>query len=90
MLIKAISVKPIGANTLHLHFSDGSRGEKDLSPVLRMDRSVIAPLRDPAFFASVFLQRGAPTWPNGFDLAPWALHAEMARDNALTFSSDAA
>ena len=29
---------------------------------------MIAPLRDEAYFARVFLELGAPTWPNGFDV----------------------
>jgi hypothetical protein len=28
------------------------------------------PLRDPAYFARVYLEQGAPTWPNGFDMFP--------------------
>jgi hypothetical protein len=40
---------------------------------------MILPLRDPSYFARVFLDTGAPTWPNGFDLAPHALHSEMNR-----------
>ena len=44
-----------------------------------------ADLRDADYFGlRLFLQRGAPTWPNGFDLAPWALHDDMERENALT------
>ena len=29
---------------------------------------MVEPLRDPAFFARVFLDVGILTWPNGFDL----------------------
>jgi uncharacterized protein DUF2442 len=90
MLIKACAVKVVGAHTLWLEFSDGAQGEKDLSPWLAMDRAIVEPLRDPAFFGRVFLERGAPTWPNGFDLAPWALYDEMARDDALVRPPSAA
>ena len=31
---------------------------------------MVQPLKDPAYFARVFLDLGAPTWPNGFDMAP--------------------
>jgi hypothetical protein len=41
------------------------------------------PLRDPSFFAQAFLDRGAPTWPNGYDMAPWALHTDMEREGLL-------
>ena len=35
------------------------------------------PLRDEAYFARVFLQFGAPTWPNGLDMCPDWLRLEM-------------
>jgi hypothetical protein len=39
--------------------------------------SALEPLRDAQYFARVFLEFGAPTWPNGFDLAPEWLRREM-------------
>jgi hypothetical protein len=39
---------------------------------------MLEPLRDADFFDRVFLDFGAPTWPNGFDIAPEWLHREMA------------
>jgi hypothetical protein len=83
-LIKVRAVKPLGGYRLWFEFSDGSQGERDFANFLCKDRPVLEPLRDADYFARVFLQRGAPTWPNGFDLAPWALHDDMERDNALT------
>jgi hypothetical protein len=41
------------------------------------------PLRDPTFFARVFLEDGAPTWPNGFDVAPGWLCREIEATGAL-------
>jgi hypothetical protein len=82
-LVKVVAVKPTEHYRLWLEFSDGSCGERDLSPLVALDRPIVAELRDPAVFNQVFLQRGAPTWPNGFDLAPWALHADMAKDRTL-------
>jgi hypothetical protein len=36
------------------------------------------PLRDQALFAQVSIDAyGAPCWPNGADLAPDALHAQL-------------
>jgi hypothetical protein len=40
-------------------------------------------LRDPAFFARVFLEDGAPTWPNGFDAAPGWLRREIEAAGTL-------
>ena len=35
-------------------------------------------------FARVFVEMGALTWPNGFDLDPIALHERMAAAGKLT------
>ena len=37
---------------------------------------MIEPLRDLDYFKRCFLEFGAPTWPNGFDLAPDWLQRE--------------
>ena len=42
------------------------------------------PLKDATFFARVFVELGALTWPNGFDLDPIALHDRMAAAGELT------
>jgi len=62
---------------LYLEFSDGVRGEVDVSA--RLFGPVFEPLRDEEYFAKVALDEfGAPSWPNGADLAPDALHAQLA------------
>lgn len=83
-MIKVRTLRRVSGHRLWLEFSDGSQGERDFSELVRKERPVLEPLRDPAYFARVFLQRGAPTWPNGFDLAPWALHDDMERDKSLS------
>lgn len=82
-LIKVTKIDPLGGHRLRLHFSDGSTGERDFSDIVAEGGPMIGPLRDPAYFKRVFLDFGAPTWPNGFDLAPWALHQEMAKSGLL-------
>jgi hypothetical protein len=42
------------------------------------------PLRDPAYFARVFLEDGAPIWSNGFDMCPDWLRREIEASGALT------
>ena len=42
------------------------------------------PLRAPDYFARVFLEFGALTWPNGFDIAPEWLRREMEAAGELT------
>src|SRR5712691_9047446 len=44
---------------------------------------MVEPLRDPAWFARVFLDDGILTWPNGFDLDSIALHTEMKERGLL-------
>ena len=44
---------------------------------------MVEPLRDPAYFARVFLEDGAPTWPNGYDAAPGWLRREIETAGAL-------
>ena len=48
---------------------------------------MVQPLRDETYFARVFLESGALTWPNGYDMAPWALHKELADAGGLTNSA---
>jgi hypothetical protein len=38
---------------------------------------MIGPLKDADYFARVFIEDGALTWPNGDDWDPIALHDEM-------------
>jgi hypothetical protein len=45
---------------------------------------MVEPLRDPTYFGRVFLEFGAPTWPNGFDIAPEWLRREMEKAGELS------
>jgi hypothetical protein len=76
-LIKVTKAEPLGGHRLRLSFSDGSTGERDFSDIAAQSGPMVEPLRDPTYFARVFIELGTPTWPNGYDLAPHALHAEM-------------
>jgi len=77
-LIKVTKVEAVGGHRLRLSFSDGRCGERDFADIVAADGPMLEPLRDAAYFARVFVEFGAPTWPNGYDLAPNALYAEMA------------
>jgi hypothetical protein len=73
-------VKALRGYRLHLLFSDGVTGEVDLTACLF--GPMFEPLKDEAFFARVTLDGyGAPTWPNGADFAPDALHQWLQRDS---------
>jgi Protein of unknown function (DUF2442) len=69
------TVKPLAGHRLYVELADGRRGVFDLTPYL--DHGVFRELKDPATFRRVGVQFGAVTWPNGQDIAPETLLAEM-------------
>ena len=77
MLTKVTRIERLGGFRLRVWFSDDSEGTHDFAAMVREPGSAIEPLRDEAYFARVFLEFGAPTWPNGFDVAPEWLRREM-------------
>ena len=77
-MIDVVSVKPMDGFRLRVAFPDGSVGVHDFSSTTARNGEMVRPLKDPAFFARVFVELGALTWPNGFDLDPIALHDRMA------------
>lgn len=83
-MIKVRTVRALEDFKLQLVFSDGTRGIFDLSDIVQRTGPMVQPLKDTAFFARVFLEDGAPTWPNGYDLAPWALHKDLDDAGALS------
>ena len=64
-------------------------GTKDFSSLLNRTGPMVEPLKDPGYFARVFIDDGALTWPNGYDWDPIALHDEM-REAGLLRRADAA
>ena len=48
---------------------------------------MVEPLKSSDYFARVFVEMGAPTWPNGFDLDPINLYMEMRDAGVLTRSA---
>ena len=86
-IVKIVRVGKPGGFRLRLHFSDGTEGERDFSDIVTAGGPMIEPLRDPAFFARVFIELGTLTWPNGFDLDSIALHDEMKKVGLLERSA---
>lgn len=78
MLKDIIEARPLGGYRLHLRFEDGVEGEIDLGGLLRFE-GIFAPLRDPRAFAQVSVDPdlGTVVWPNGADLDPDVLYAEV-------------
>jgi hypothetical protein len=82
-MIKATNVKSCGGFRLHAIFSDGTAGDYDFSSIVQNGGPMAEPLRDPSYFSRVFLEDGAPTWPNGYDVAPAWLRREIESAGAL-------
>ncbi len=76
-LVDVISVRVLDGFQVHLVFQDGTEGVIDLEHHLQ--GPVFEPLHDPRFFRSVRVDAGAGTivWPNGADIAPDTLYAEV-------------
>jgi hypothetical protein len=82
-IVHVAKVEKLGGFRMRLVFSDGTEGERDFADMIAEGGEMVEPLRDPAFFARVFLDDGILTWPNGFDLDSIALHMEMKEKGLL-------
>lgn len=83
MLTKVVKIDRLDGHRLRFHFSDGAVGEHDFAQLIASGGPMSEPLRDPAYFARVFLEFGAPTWPNGYDMAPEWVRRELAAAGEL-------
>ena len=83
MMIDVIGVWRLGYYKLEIEFSNDMIGECDFSFILREAGPMLEPLKDPAYFARVFIDDGALTWPNGYDWDPIALHEDMKKAGLL-------
>jgi Protein of unknown function (DUF2442) len=91
MLIRVRTAKPLGGYRLAIEFSNDTAGERDFSFITTEKTGPMAePLKDPTYFARVFIEDGAMTWPNGYDWDPIALHDEMKAAGELRPLGDAA
>lgn len=84
MPVKIRHLEKLGGFRLRVSFDDGSAGERDFASLTKEPGPMLEPLRDEVYFARVFLEFGAPTWPNGFDIAPEWLRREMEAAGELT------
>jgi hypothetical protein len=69
---------------LWVRFTDSNEGVRDLSALVGQGGPMVEPLRSPEYFARVFVEMGAPTWPNGFDVDPINLYMQMPDAGELT------
>jgi hypothetical protein len=71
-----VEVKPESEYGLFVRFKDGLAGRVQLR---REDLTgVLVPLLDEQFFKQVFIDQGAVAWPGEIELAPDAMHAQVA------------
>ncbi len=68
---------------LEIEFSDGTVGIKDFASIHEKTGPMVEPLKNAEYFARVFIEDGALTWPNGYDWDPIALHDEMKEAGQL-------
>ncbi len=83
-MVDVTGVEYLDCFRLRVRFNNGREGVHDFSATAARDGEMVRPLKDPAFFARVFVELGALTWPNGFDPDPIALHERMAAAGELT------
>lgn len=83
MPTKIAKMEKLGGFRPRFRFTDGSGGVHDFARMVEEPGPMIELLRDEAYFNRVFLEFGAPAWPNGFDIAPEWLRREMAAAGEL-------
>ena len=88
-LVRATRVRALPDHHLEIVFDDGTMGVADLGDFVNLG-PMTEPLRDPAYFARVFIEMGVPTWPNGCDIDPIHQHMLMREAGTLRSVSAAA
>ena len=76
-IVKVTAVRSLGEYRLQIWFSDETSGIRNFSDIVDESGPMLMPLRDPTFFARVFVSMGVLSWPNGYDMDAIQLHAEM-------------
>ncbi len=83
-MIDVLRLRPLEGYRLWLRFTNGSEGVRDLSDVIAEGGVMVEPLKSKGYFDRVFVELGAPTWPNGFDLDPINLYMQLRDAGALS------
>ena len=72
---KVTHVEVLAHYVLRVTFDDGLVRDVDLSEDLW--GPIFEPLKDPAYFAQVFIDGSSVAWPNGADIDPLILHGDF-------------
>jgi Protein of unknown function (DUF2442) len=83
MLNKVIEAKIVAPYTLRITFSDGASGVHKFDELLIGPAPILEPFKEPSYFERVFLEYGALTWPNSYDMCPDWLRMEMEKAGEL-------
>jgi hypothetical protein len=83
-MVDVLRLRVLDGYRLWLRFTDGNEGVRDCADLIAEGGPMVEPLRAPDYFARAFIEMGAPTWPNGFDLDPTNLYMELRDAGALT------
>ena len=82
-MVDVLRLRALPDHKLWVRFTDGSEGVRDLSGLIAEGGPMLEPLKSAEYFARAFVEMGAPTWPNGFDLDPINLYMQMRDAGAL-------
>jgi len=88
-MVRARRVRALPDWQLEIVFDDGMMGVTDLAEFVNLG-PMTEPLKDPAYFARVFVEMGVPTWPNGCDIDPINAHMLMREAGTLRAASEVA
>jgi hypothetical protein len=79
MLNDIVDARILEGYRIHLRFEDGVEGDVDLGRLIRFE-GVFAPLLDPKEFARLTVNKeiGTICWPNGADMDPDVLYAQVS------------
>ena len=86
-MVDVLRLKTLDDHRLWLRFSDGSEGVRDFTDIFTEGGPMVEPLKEPDYFARAFVEMGAPTWPNGFDLDPINLYMQLRDTGALSWAA---
>jgi Protein of unknown function (DUF2442) len=78
---KIRKIEPTSDFELICTFDNGLVKQYDVKPLFMKSGPILEPLRKAAYFKRVFLEMGAPTWPNGFDICADLIYMEAIEVN---------